>query len=236
VSISSDPDLPAGGRVRFLLGFFVMADGQRIFDRIRLLTHGDRVGGELSRLASGSADPETFRILGGSAVDGLSLTLEPDAGGETQILSLAARTDGESHERQGLVRLGSGESCSYIAEEVEGICLERSPTHGWGTIATQSVSAGSRVAAITGPFSADQTPYSFRTSDDRHVEPTGYGHFVNHACEPTCRIEYRADGRPVLIANRNLVAGDEVTFDYTVTEGDLAGSFACRCPAATHKV
>lgn len=222
--------------MRFLLGFFVTPDGQRIFDRIRLLTHGDRVGGELSRLASGSADPETFRILGGSAVDGLSLTLEPDAGGETQILSLAARTDGESHERQGLVRLGSGESRSYIAEEVEGICLERSPTHGWGTIATQSVSAGSRVAAITGPFSVDQTPYSFRTSDDRHVEPTGYGHFVNHACEPTCRIEYRSDGRPVLIANRDLVAGDEVTFDYTLTEGDLAGSFTCRCPAATHKV
>ena len=125
---------------------------------------------------------------------------------------------------------------AYVLEEAPAVRLDPSPTHGWGTVAVAPLTQGAEVLPIRGPFSAVQTPYSFRTSDGRHVEPTGYGHFVNHACEPSCEIVYRPDGRPVLVTRRDLAAGTEITFDYTATEGELANSFACLCPADAHKI
>ena len=48
--------------------------------------------------------------------------------------------------------------------------------------------------------------------------------FLNHSCAPSCRI----DGRSV-IAERDLQAGDELTFNYNTTEAKMAEPFACAC-------
>ena len=128
------------------------------------------------------------------------------------------------------------EPSEYHLEQRPGLALAPSPSHGHGVIATQAFSPGEAVLTVRGPFSDTQSPYSFRTAEGGHVEPTGYGHFVNHACEPSCEIVYGADGRPMLVAVRPIAPGAEINFDYTMTEGELAGDFNCACGAKTHRV
>ncbi|WP_291842477.1 SET domain-containing protein-lysine N-methyltransferase [Maricaulis sp.] len=226
-----------------LIGFHVAADGSRLYDRLALVIEADgRVSGRADRIAErdGVARPAEARGLlmgaqlalmlefagGNSAAEaGVMLDLAPEA--RRHGAALAGRIAGP----------GGTAAQPYVMAHAPAARLDRSPTHGWGTVLVAPVSVGETVLGIDGPVGARQTPYSFRTDDDRHVEPTGYGHFVNHACEPSCGIVYDSEtALPTLVALRDLAAGEEVTFDYTRTEGDLAGAFACRCPAKVHKV
>lgn len=50
--------------------------------------------------------------------------------------------------------------------------------------------------------------------------------FLNHSCAPNARVEGR-----MLVAMGPIEAGDQVTFDYTTTEYELACPFACGCGA-----
>lgn len=230
-----------GARQRHMLGFFVSAEGVRHYDRFRLLSHGDSWDGEILRLSSGQSDTERIAVSGRAGSD--ELELELDLSGQDrpfhQHLLLRAETPDIDTGYIGTLETptgGEARRSAYVLEEAPAVRLDPSTTHGWGTITVEPVVQGCEVLPIRGPFSAVQTPYSFRTSTGRHVEPTGYGHFINHACEPSCAIAYRSDGRPVLVARYDLPAGAEITFDYTLTEGSLANSFACLCPATVHKV
>ena len=61
--------------------------------------------------------------------------------------------------------------------------------------------------------------------------------YVDHSCEPNCRLDYRDDGRVFLVALRDVAAGEDLTFDYatTTTRAGVAAfpgwRFACRCGA-----
>lgn len=236
-----------------LIGFHVAADGTRLYDRLALVIEADgRVSGRVDRIAErdGLARPAEARgLLMG---DQLALMLEfadgttPAEAGVMLDLAPQARRHGAALVGRiaGQARPGAqaGEASApaaqpYVMAHAPAARLDRSPTHGWGTVLETAVAAGETVLGIYGPVGARQTPYSFRTDDGRHIEPTGYGHFVNHACEPSCEIIYDQEtALPTLVALRDLAAGEEVTFDYTRTEGDLAGAFTCRCPALVHKV
>ncbi len=221
----------------FLLGFFVSPEGGRYYDRIRLVPVASGFAGDLHRLKIAQSKAQRFRVTGHQDADRLCLDLVCDETQDNETLVIETDAGDETTGQPALLtRLSDDAQSPYVVEAILPIGLNPSPTHGWGTIAMRPIQSDTQVVVVSGPVSDYQTPYSFRTNTGRHVEPTGYGHFVNHACEPSCRIEYRPDGRPALIANRDLVPGDEITFDYTLTEGDLAGSFQCRCPAAVHKV
>lgn len=61
--------------------------------------------------------------------------------------------------------------------------------------------------------------------------------FINHSCDPNCRVEFLPDGRVASVAVRAIAPGEELTFDYTTTtsrEGLAAfpgWRFPCRCGA-----
>lgn len=48
--------------------------------------------------------------------------------------------------------------------------------------------------------------------------------FVNHSCRPNAAVRGQA-----LVATRDIAPGEEITFDYTTTESELAEPFHCRC-------
>ncbi len=56
---------------------------------------------------------------------------------------------------------------------------------------------------------------------------------VNHSCEPTCGVK----GQVTLVALRNIQGGEEITFDYAMTDsnwGDaVSENIECWCGAAT---
>lgn len=60
--------------------------------------------------------------------------------------------------------------------------------------------------------------------------------FMNHSCAPTCWFEpdelYKNDGVVVMTATRDLVPGDELTFDYATSE-DVEQNWKCLCGEPT---
>jgi SET domain-containing protein len=69
--------------------------------------------------------------------------------------------------------------------------------------------------------------------------PTGgLDDFLNHSCDPNCRLDYQPDGRVFLVALRDIAAGEELSFDYaTTTTADGVDAFPdwrlkCTCGTA----
>lgn len=61
--------------------------------------------------------------------------------------------------------------------------------------------------------------------------PTGgFDDFLNHSCDPNCRLDYRPDGRVFLVALRDIAPGEELSFDYaTTTTSDGVEAFPDWC-------
>lgn len=56
---------------------------------------------------------------------------------------------------------------------------------------------------------------------------------LNHSCDPTTWPRENDMGAYDFIALRDLKAGDELTFDYEITEWELTdGGFECGCRSA----
>lgn len=53
--------------------------------------------------------------------------------------------------------------------------------------------------------------------------------YVNHSCDPNTGLA----GQIVLVAMRDIAAGEEITFDYAMADGDGYDQFPCACGAAS---
>lgn len=130
---------------------------------------------------------------------------------------------------------------SYITgKAVKG---EASRIQGRGLFATEPIAAG-EVVAIKGGHIVDTAtlhalPEKLQNSDvqiaddfhlaalrDEEYEPVML--FINHSCEPNVGFA----GNVVLVAMRDVGAGEELTTDYALFD-DYDGAMECRCGAAT---
>tara|TARA_R110000824_G_scaffold130856_3_gene292777 strand:- start:396 stop:809 length:414 start_codon:yes stop_codon:yes gene_type:complete len=68
-----------------------------------------------------------------------------------------------------------------------------------------------------------RTRTSIQVAPNTHVEDE-IGKYINHSCSPTCRIEEMS-----VISIVDLKEGDELTFDYSENEDEIASPFECRC-------
>lgn len=113
--------------------------------------------------------------------------------------------------------------------------LVRDTPQGAALYATRDLARGERILTISGRVQKQPTRYSIQIDAGRHVEADGDlpdeemrlrhpWRFLNHSCDPVARIEGDA-----LYARNAIRAGEEITFDYTTTEADMAEPFQCRC-------
>lgn len=56
----------------------------------------------------------------------------------------------------------------------------------------------------------------------------GPGDFINHSCDPNAGL----NGQIAIVAMRDIAAGEEVTIDYAMCDGDPNDSFECLCGAS----
>jgi SET domain-containing protein len=71
--------------------------------------------------------------------------------------------------------------------------------------------------------------YLFGLSDGKHViDGEGVAAFINHSCDPNCEVD-EIDGRVWIIAIRNIKAGEELTYDYSLYDGELDDPSPCFC-------
>ncbi len=102
-------------------------------------------------------------------------------------------------------------------------------------VTTKPIEAGTVLFRIAGFVTRTPTKYSVQIGRNLHVDQNGtvdetdcvrrfYWRYMNHACEPTTRIDDRQ-----VIALRDIASLEAVTFDYNTTEYDMAEPFQCNC-------
>lgn len=111
---------------------------------------------------------------------------------------------------------------------------------GWGSFAVQPISAGETVAAFGGyivtaakleSLSHERQSRSIQVDTDLYLvsgETPDSGDLLNHSCEPNCGLR----GQLLLIAMRDIVPGEELSFDYAMSDASDYDEFHCLCGAA----
>jgi len=110
--------------------------------------------------------------------------------------------------------------------------VRRSTLHGTGVFARRDIPAGTRILSYAGErISAEQADarhphnpddpfhtFFFALSSGMVIDAGRRGNdarWINHCCEPNCQAQESADGkRVVILALRDIVAGEELFYDY----------------------
>jgi len=69
--------------------------------------------------------------------------------------------------------------------------------------------------------------YGFQCGVDRYSLPEGISREGNHSCDPNLWWA----GNDAVVARRDIAAGEEVTYDYSTCDIDLAFEIECHCGA-----
>jgi len=127
------------------------------------------------------------------------------------------------------------------AAEMALVCFRASDIHGTGAFAKADIVAGTWVVEYTGErISKDESlcrceagnEFIFSLDDDWDLDGSvswNRARYLNHSCEPNCEAE-RVGKRIWIIAQRNIRAGEELTFNYGYRLEDYR-EHPCRCGA-----
>lgn len=122
-----------------------------------------------------------------------------------------------------------------------GLIIRSSDIHAAGCYTTRDLKKGERVVEYTGRritkqqgddlYEGRDITYLFGVGDGE-VVIDGYGTamFINHSCDPNCETD-EIDGRVWVIASRNIKAGEELSYDYNLYDGDDNDPAPCACGA-----
>jgi len=116
----------------------------------------------------------------------------------------------------------------------------RTPDHGDGAFAIEPIAAGEIVAVFGGfvvtrpqleALPEERARRSIQISEDLYLvsgERREPGDMINHSCAPNCGMR----GDIVLLAMRNIAVGEELTYDYAMSDVSDYDEFRCCCGAA----
>lgn len=115
-----------------------------------------------------------------------------------------------------------------------------SPKHGAGAFATAAIAKGELIVIFSGDIThaseTDFEDYHLQVGEEHYMGPSGeLDDLVNHSCEPNAGFSPQStDDTPILIARRDIAAGEEISMDYNAVI-DEAGwpGFACGCGASS---
>lgn len=126
--------------------------------------------------------------------------------------------------------------------ETDLIAFRNSPIHGVGGFARINIRAGTRLIEYLGekidkPESARRCEannhFIFHLDDTFDLDgnvPWNPARLLNHSCAPNCEAEL-IDGGIWILAERDIAAGEEITFNYGYDLVDYR-EHICRCGAA----
>jgi SET domain-containing protein len=108
-----------------------------------------------------------------------------------------------------------------------------------GCHTTASITKGTVIVEYTGPritikeadalYDDHPRTYLFGLTDGEHViDGEGVAAFINHSCDPNCEAD-EIKGRVWIIASRDIAAGEELTYDYNLYDGDRDDPSPCSC-------
>lgn len=125
---------------------------------------------------------------------------------------------------------------SYLSPRLEVRPLERKGA--FGVFARQAIAAGELLVVWTGMVVNLETlrrlpplaqSHSLQVEDDLFLAPTRTepSDFINHSCDPNAGL----NGQIALVALRDIQPGEEICYDYAMSDGSPYDEFDCRCGA-----
>ena len=121
-----------------------------------------------------------------------------------------------------------------------GLIVRSSDIHAAGVYTTTPIKKDAPVVEYTGPIvsreRADELyegrPYTylFGLDDGRIIDGHGIAAFINHCCDPNCET-VEIDGKIWILALRDIKAGEELTYDYCLFDGEEDDEAPCYCGA-----
>jgi uncharacterized protein len=121
------------------------------------------------------------------------------------------------------------------------LLIRKSGIHGCGCYTTVPIAEGTHIVEYTGGrLSKKQADELYNERADTYLFCIGEGDyvidgdsvaaFINHCCEPNCETD-EFDEHIWIIAQRDIAAGEELTYDYNLYDGDDDDEAPCRCGA-----
>jgi len=119
------------------------------------------------------------------------------------------------------------------------LLVRRSNIHSEGCFTTIPIKSGAVVVEYTGRrLTIDQADtlydnhprtYLFGLSDGKLViDGDGVAAFINHSCAPNCEAD-EVDGRVFINSIRDILPGEELTYDYNLYDGEMEDLSSCSC-------
>lgn len=98
---------------------------------------------------------------------------------------------------------------------------------GWRALRTERAFRGGEVLCPLPATARRRRPsrYTVQVGEEEHVE-VGVFTTLNHSCDPNLLLDTE---RLLVLAARDIAAGDELAYFYPSTEWDMAEPFACGC-------
>jgi uncharacterized protein len=120
------------------------------------------------------------------------------------------------------------------------LVIRSSQIHAAGCYTTTPIPKGTTIIEYTGPriskeegdrlYENRDYTYLFGVGDGTTViDGHGMAAFINHSCQPNCEAEEDDAERVWIIALRDIAAGEELTYDYMLYDGE--GESPCYCGA-----
>ena len=151
-----------------------------------------------------------------------------------------------------LARTGGAPASGARPEPARRIQVRRSGVHGKGVFAVQNIAEGETIIEYVGevitwkealrrhphdPKDPNHTFY-FHVDEDRVIDAKYGGNssrWINHSCDPNCESD-EVDGRIFIKALRNILAGEELNYDYGLILDEhytrkLKAEYPCWCGA-----
>ncbi len=123
------------------------------------------------------------------------------------------------------------------------LIIRQSRIHSYGCYTTRPIRKGTLIVEYVGEqltheqaddlYDDFQSTYLFGLDGGKRIiDGYGVAAFVNHSCKPNCETD-QIRGKMWIIAQRDIAAGEELTYDYNLYDGDqdapcLCGAKRCR--------
>jgi len=111
--------------------------------------------------------------------------------------------------------------------------VKRTRKFGRGAFAKQAIRRGELIAAFDGAvydgefddWTDDLLNHVIQIGKEKWRDSKGIARLLNHSCDPNCGIK----GLTRIVAMRDIAAGEQLTWDYEMTEKSSWWRLRCRC-------
>ncbi len=122
---------------------------------------------------------------------------------------------------------------------MKNLYVKKSKIQGQGIYTAEKIKKGEHIAFVQGTLIKKKTtsvkdalsiPLWYGITDTIWLNPENtIWRYFNHSCEPNTAIV----GRTKVIALKAIAADTEITFDYSMSDGDLLWEMPCSCKTAS---